>query len=106
VKTKTRHGCCSQKTTSSSEWISQNICDCGYRVAEAINAHEAIVILGRNHPAMSAVISNVELAGNGFGLAKWLNENRPELPLVLTGTTRRAVEATSRLCKAGPLPTG
>ncbi len=78
---------------------------CGYRVAEAINAHEAIAVLKRNHPEMAAVISNVEIAGDGLGLAKWLKENRPELSILLSGTARRAVEAAARLCKAGPLPT-
>lgn len=79
--------------------------DCGYKVAEAISVREATVLLKRSYPEIAVVISNVELAGDGFGLSQWLKDNRPELPILLTGTIRRAVAAASQLCKEGSLPT-
>ncbi|WP_024508549.1 response regulator [Bradyrhizobium sp. ARR65] len=85
--------------------LAQYLRDCGYKVAEAISAYEAITILKRNHPGIEAVISNIEIAGDGFGLSQWLRHNRAGLPILLTGTAQRAAEAASRLCRRGSAAT-
>ena len=57
----------------------------GYVVIEAVNAKEAIEILERGEP-VDLVFSDVVMPGgmSGFDLARWIGENRAELPVVLT----------------------
>ena len=40
---------------------------------------------------------------DGFGLAKWLTEHRPELHVLLAGTVPRAVENAKQLCDEGSM---
>jgi DNA-binding response OmpR family regulator len=77
---------------------------CGYKVLEARSAEEAIRLLEDCSIPAHVVISSVELAGDGFGIAKWLRDHRPDLELHLTGTTKRAVDVAASLCEGGPLP--
>jgi DNA-binding response OmpR family regulator len=77
---------------------------CGYRVLEAKSADEAIQLIENDTFTPEVVVSNVEFAGDGFGIARWIRSNRPELTLILTGTPRRAVDAAVSLCENGPLP--
>jgi CheY-like chemotaxis protein len=56
----------------------------GYRVLEAANGDEAVAILQRGEPA-DVVFSDVRMPGklNGFGLARWVRDNRPDLRMLL-----------------------
>lgn len=78
--------------------IAQYLRDCGYRVREAASTVEAIQSLEDDRFAITAVISSVQLAGDGFGIAGWVKRHRPDLSVVLTGTPRRAVHAAAELC--------
>lgn len=78
---------------------------CGHKVLEARSADEAIRLLEDCSIPAHVVISSVELAADGFGIAKWLRDHRPDLELHLTGTTKRAVDVAASLCEGGPLPT-
>ncbi|WP_063921363.1 response regulator [Bradyrhizobium sp. DOA1] len=77
---------------------------CGYKVLEAVSAHEAIEFLQDQDIHIDLVLSNVELAGDGFGIAKWIKDHRANLELRLTDTVKRAVDAAASLCEDGPLP--
>ena len=77
---------------------------CGYKVLEARSADEAIRLLEDSGIPTHVVISSIELAGDEFGIAKWLRDHRPDLELRLTGTTKRAVDVAASLCDGGPLP--
>jgi DNA-binding response OmpR family regulator len=77
---------------------------CGYRVLEARSADEAILLIEDGTFTPEVVVSSVELAGDGFGIAKWIRNNTPDLTLILTGTPRRAVDVAASLCENGPLP--
>jgi CheY-like chemotaxis protein len=77
---------------------------CGYRVLEAKSADEAIVLIEDGTFVPDVVVSNVELAGDGFGIARWIKDNKPGLQIILTGTPKRAVEIAASLCEDGPLP--
>jgi CheY-like chemotaxis protein len=77
---------------------------CGYRVLEATSADEAIQLIEDNTFTPEIVVSNVELAGDGFGIAKWLRTNKPDLGLILIGTPGRAADVASSLCESGPQP--
>jgi DNA-binding NtrC family response regulator len=77
--------------------------DCGFRVIEAANADEAIAVL-TSDTEVGIVFSDVEMPGpmDGFGLNRWVRANRPDLPVILTGTPARASEAAADLCRHGP----
>ena len=78
--------------------VAQYLRDCGYRVLEAVTTGEALEALEDERFDISAVVSSVQLAGDGFGISSWVRQRRPDLKVILTGTPARAVEAVSGLC--------
>jgi DNA-binding NtrC family response regulator len=86
--------------------IAQYLRDCGYKVIEAANADEAMTVLLHSDTTVDVVFSDIEMPGSvdGFGLAKWIRENRPGLDVLLAGTVSRAVESAKSLCEQGPIP--
>jgi CheY-like chemotaxis protein len=86
--------------------ISDYLRSCGYKVVEAANADEALVVLQHIEITVDVVFSDIEMPGSmgGFELAKWLRTHRPEVEVILTGNVPRAAEAASELCESGPLP--
>lgn len=87
--------------------ISEYLRDCGYRVVEATNADEAIVVLQQPQLAVDVIFSDIEMPGSmdGFGLAQWARSHRPGLDVILTGSVPRAVNAAADLCElSGTVP--
>ena len=86
--------------------ISDYLRSCGYKVVEAANADEALVVLQHIEITVDVVFSDIEMPGSmgGFELAKWLRTHRSEVEVILTGNVPRAAEAASELCESGPLP--
>jgi CheY-like chemotaxis protein len=84
--------------------ISQYLRECGYRVVEAANADEALQVLQSNI-TIDVVFTDVGMPGSmdGFGLAKWVRENRKGLDVVLAGSPTRAANAAAGLCESGPM---
>ena len=80
--------------------------DCGYKVIEAVNADEAMIVLLHKETVVDIVFSDIEMpcAVDGFGLAKWIREHRPGLDVLLAGTVPRAVDHAKELCEEGPVP--
>jgi CheY-like chemotaxis protein len=80
--------------------------DCGYRVLEAADAEEAVLVLKQPHLDVDVLFSDVQMPGamDGFGLAQWTRANRPGLEIILTGSVPRAVNAAATLCEEGPMP--
>lgn len=85
--------------------IAQYLRDCGYRVREAASTAEAIESLEGDRAAITAIISSVQLVGDGFGIAGWVKRHRPDLNVLLTGTPKRAVHAAAELCGDDAPPT-
>jgi len=85
--------------------IAQYLRDCGYRVLEAASTREAIQSLEDDRFTITAIISSVQLAGDGFGIAGWVKRHRPDLTVLLTGTPTRAVHAAAELCGDDTPPT-
>jgi DNA-binding response OmpR family regulator len=85
------------------------ICDylreCGFRVIEAANAEEAILILEKLTVPVDLVLSATEIAGgmDGFSLAQWVRRERPGLPVILCGSPGKAVDTAADLCESGPM---
>jgi DNA-binding response OmpR family regulator len=66
------------------EMIGQRLDLEGYAVIAVSDADQAVEIL--EHKTVDAVISDVQMPGNidGVGLAKWVEENAPCVPVLLT----------------------
>lgn len=86
--------------------VAEYLRDCGYRVIEAANADEAVLVLKDPRMVIDVLFSDIDMPGSmdGFGLAQWTRSNRPELEIILTGSVPRTVNAAATLCEEGPLP--
>lgn len=73
---------------------------CGFRVAEAGNAGEAqeLILSGLK---VDLVFSDVTMPGSmdGIGLAQWLHENTPDVPVILTSGVSSSLNAAKSVCK-------
>jgi CheY-like chemotaxis protein len=80
--------------------LSDFLQECGFKVLEAGNAEEAIIILEQGHAVIDLVFSDVRMPGelDGFGLAKWIRENRKGLPVMLTSGDSRKSDVAKQLC--------
>jgi CheY-like chemotaxis protein len=61
----------------------------GYRVVEASNAEEAISALSSGKP-IDVVFSDINMPGSmdGLGLAAWIGQHHPGMPVLLTSGYR------------------
>jgi CheY-like chemotaxis protein len=84
--------------------ICEYLRDCGYRVVEAANADEAMLVLQQDDFSIDAVLSDVDMPGSmdGFALAQWVRLHRPGLDIILVGSPDRAAAAAAELCEQGP----
>ena len=78
--------------------------DCGYLVVEAASADEALTVLRQSELEIEAVLADIALPGpmDGFGLARWVRDNRRGVNIILAGTPARAAERAADLCEQGP----
>jgi DNA-binding response OmpR family regulator len=79
--------------------------ECGFRVIEAANADEALIVLQASDLKVDIVLTDVEMPGtmDGFGLAQWLRTHQPGTPIMLVGSPSKAVDAAADLCESGPM---
>jgi CheY-like chemotaxis protein len=77
---------------------------CGYRVFEAVNADEALVVLEHGKVRMDVILSAIEMPGsmNGFQLSQYVRSHHPVIGVILAGTVQRAADAAADLCESGP----
>lgn len=77
---------------------------CGYKVLEAGSAAEAITVLNTDMD-VDLVFSDIQMPGeiDGFGLARWIRQNRPSVKVMLTSGYAKAAEIAADLCDGGPL---
>jgi DNA-binding response OmpR family regulator len=77
--------------------------ECGFRVLEASNAEDAIAILTASSPELRVdmVFSDVRMPGrlDGFGLARWVRQHRPGLPVLLGSGDAKKAEVARELCE-------
>lgn len=78
--------------------------ECGYRVIEAANSEEAMIVLREAELKIDAILTDVgsETPGGGFALAKWVRENRPHINVIMAATPERAAKEAGGLCSEGP----
>lgn len=79
--------------------LTDHLSDCGFSPVEACNAHEAIAIL-EHGVAIDVVFTDVKMPGSidGFGLAKWIRENRPELAVFVASGFSGKLDIARELC--------
>jgi CheY-like chemotaxis protein len=84
--------------------IASYLRDCGYKVLEGVSAADVMAVLGSGQN-VDIVLSEVRLRGrvNGFGLARSLREQYPDVDVILTTGPARAADRASDLCEEGLL---
>jgi CheY-like chemotaxis protein len=84
--------------------ISDYLRQCGYKVIEAANGDEAVVVLEKRDINIDVVFSDIELSGSrdGFALSRWVRAHRPGVEVILTGSISRAANLAGDLCEKGP----
>jgi CheY-like chemotaxis protein len=71
--------------------IAEYLRECGFKVHEASNADEAVIVLEKPDISVDVVFSDIAMPGSmdGFGLSQWIRQHRPELGIILAGTPAR-----------------
>jgi CheY-like chemotaxis protein len=84
--------------------IADYLRDCGYKVVEGVSADDALAVLEAGRK-IDVIMAEVRLAGSldGFGLARQIREDHPEIDVILTSGVTRAAEKAGDLCDDGPL---
>lgn len=84
--------------------IADYLRQCGYRVIEAVNADEAIVVLKNGELRVDIVLAAVEITNtrDGFALSHWVRENRPGVEVIMASSLARAASSAGELCEQGP----
>ena len=81
--------------------LSEFLRDCGLHPVAVESGDEAVRLL-RLGVAIDIVFSDVRMPGNvdGYGLARWIMDNRPEIPLILVTGDLGKANAAIELCGA------
>jgi CheY-like chemotaxis protein len=84
--------------------IADYLRDCGYKVVEGANADDVLAVLDAGRK-FDVVLAEVRLAGSidGFGLARKIRENYPDVDVILASGATRAADKAGDLCDEGPL---
>jgi DNA-binding response OmpR family regulator len=82
--------------------IAEYLRHCGYKVIEARDTDEALLILTSG--GIDIVLADVQAAGNldGFGLARWIRKNQSSVKVILAGTVASEAKEAGNLCEEGP----
>ena len=85
--------------------IASYLRECGYKVIEAVNGDEAMLVLREPEVDVRVVFSVIELPGptNGFVLSQWMRTHRPEVQVILASNGAGAAKEAGDLCEDGPL---
>jgi DNA-binding response OmpR family regulator len=78
--------------------------ECGYVVLEGTSAADVFTVLNAGRP-IDIVLSDVNLSGriDGFGLARRLREEYPDIDVLLTSGVARTAKAAGDICDEGPM---
>jgi CheY-like chemotaxis protein len=84
--------------------IAEYLRACGYRVIEAGNTDEALLMLNSGEILIDVVLADAQSSGklDGFGLSHWVRKNRPDAKVVLAGTIAHEAKEAGDLCEEGP----
>ncbi|MCO6387081.1 response regulator [Aliihoeflea sp. 40Bstr573] len=78
--------------------------DCGFHVVEAATGDDAKAVIESGR-TIHVVFSDVQMPGklDGFGLARWIRQHRPDIHVILNSGMANAAEKAGDLCEDGPL---
>lgn len=84
--------------------IAEYLRNCGYKVLEAGNTDDALLVVNGRTMTIDIVFADARAPGklDGFGLARWIRQNRPDIRAVLAGTVLNETEQAGNLCEEGP----
>jgi len=84
--------------------IAEYLRECGYKVVETGNTDEALVVMNAGTMAVDIILADAQAPGklDGFGLARWMRQNRPSAKVILAGTVANEAKEAGDLCEDGP----
>ncbi len=83
--------------------LAEYLRECGFKVYEAGNGAEAIVLLKSRRVAVDLVLSDVEMPEvDGFALSQWVQKYRPGLPILLASGDKKKSDTAKSLCESDP----
>ena len=84
--------------------IAEYLRNCGFKVIEAANADEALIVLQQSELTINVVFTDIEMPGSmdGFALSQWVRRHRQGTEVILAGSPTRAANAAGELCEEGP----
>ncbi len=84
--------------------IAEYLRECGYQVLESGTTDEALLILNASALTVDIVLADAQAPGklDGFGLARRLKDNSPEIKVILAGTMATEANKAGDLCEDGP----
>lgn len=84
--------------------IADYLRDCGFHVVEAATGDDAKAVIESGR-TIHVVFSDVQMPGklDGFGLARWIRQHRPDIHVILNSGMANAAEKAGDLCEDGPL---
>ncbi len=84
--------------------IADYLRDCGFHVIEASTGDDAKAVIESGR-TIHVVFADVQMPGelDGFGLARWIRQHRPDLHVILNSGMVNAAEKAGDLCEDGPL---
>ncbi len=84
--------------------VAQYLRQCGYRVIEAANTDEALVVIQENTVPLDVLLVDARAPGslNGFELVQRAKTIRASIESLVVGTPKRVAVAAGNLCEEGP----
>lgn len=79
--------------------LAEYLRECGYKVAEALDATEAKTLFGHEQLPIDIVLAR---GVAGLELSAWLRAHHPEVEIVLAGSIERVTAKAGELCENGP----
>ena len=85
--------------------LAEYLRDCGYKVVEAADTDEALIVLQHTEIEVGVVLCGISKTGSagGFALSQWIRSTRPWTQVILAGNHERSADAAGELCEAGPM---
>src|SRR6201986_4651612 len=82
--------------------LSDYLQDHGFKVLEASTGDEALAIMAAPAFKVDLVFTDVMMPGitDGFALAKWVSENQPDVPVIVTSGDAEKIAAAGELGQA------
>jgi DNA-binding NtrC family response regulator len=81
--------------------LAEHLRACEILVIEAASADDAKAVLVAG-PAIHLLLSDAQMAGEGFVLAQWVRRHRPKIEIILTGSVASKAQAAAEIAARVP----